>query len=148
MSTGSGSKFTLRTSKSTLKTSHQNPCILWQKIKLWAKSASSDLHLSQIGETLGKILYNLFLEKCNLCRTLNWPVFYFNIFLNAIYSCNSKTEFSAAITSIFSVRLSSEIWCSRNYIFVEKVILLFFRILFCNNIKVLRMNIVFSYFIL
>ncbi len=36
-------------------------------------------------------------------------LFYLNMFYNVIYSCDGKTEFSAAITSVFCVTYPSEI---------------------------------------
>ncbi len=38
--------------------------------------------------------------------TVEITVFYFNIFLNVIYSCDGKAEFSAVITPVFSVTWS------------------------------------------
>ncbi len=37
-------------------------------------------------------------------------VFYFNIYLNLIYSCNEKAKFSATIFAVFSV-----MWFFRNH---------------------------------
>ncbi len=52
--------------------------------------------------------------------------YYFNIFLNVIYSCDGKSEFSAVINSVFSVP-----WSFRKR----------FRFWFYNEYKVQKNNI-------
>ncbi len=58
--------------------------------------------------------------NCEILLQFKISVFYFNIFENIIYSCVGKAEFSAAITSAFSVTWSFRnpsnmlICCSRN----------------------------------
>ncbi len=53
-----------------------------------------------------------------------WTVFYFNIFLNVIYSCHGKAKSLLAITSVFNVTWSfrnhsnTPIWCSINIFFL------------------------------
>ncbi len=62
-------------------------------------------------------------------------VFYVNIFLNAIYSCDGKAEFLASITPVFSVT-----WSFRNissyYQCIKPLWCLIF--CFCRNVQVLH----------
>lgn len=68
----SGSSCCLYISLYTWKMSTQKLLSLGQYQKRWPRIPSSELHLSQMGETEGKMLFNLVLEKCNRWVTLNW----------------------------------------------------------------------------